>query len=470
MPDALTMSARSIRLSARHLDALITSLALPVMLMLMFVELFGGAIETGATKYVTYVVPGVVLLCAGFGSATTAVAVSQDMTGGIVDRLRAMDVGGAAVMAGHVAASIVRNAASGVLVVAMALLLGFGPSAGVLAWLAVIGLLLLFVVAISWMAAAIGLVASSPEAANGFTFVVMFLPYASSAFVPVDTMPGWLHGFAPHQPVTPIVETLRGLLLGTPVGGEAWTALAWCAGILAVSVVASAGVFPGRTAWVAPRPLEAPAHDRARPRRDVAVVARSQVAGHVPAVEAEGADAAGARRQAQRLAVRAARHEPSGDAADVLRRDVRDALAREPRVRVRVVDRGAPVRRGGRGDGGQHRGERGCRGGEEGEAVAHGGIDTPRPLDRHRGGRRRAITARRPRARARPPRRQASLATPAARGAPTTTAPPRTPLPRAGPPRARGAPAPRRTARCRRTQSRRPPPSARRTERPRLRV
>jgi ABC-2 type transport system permease protein len=248
MSDALTMSGRAIRLSLRHVDALLTALFLPVMLMVLFVELFGGAIETGATSYVTYVVPGVILLCAGFGSATTAVSVSRDMTGGIVDRLRAMDVGGPAVMAGHVAASVVRNAASAVLVLAMALLLGFRPSAGVLAWLAVAGLLLCFVVAVSWLAAAIGLVASSPEAANGFTFVVMFLPYASSAFVPVDTMPGWLHGFAAHQPVTPIVETLRGLLLGTPVGSEAWTAVAWCAGILAVSIAAAAALFRRRTA------------------------------------------------------------------------------------------------------------------------------------------------------------------------------------------------------------------------------
>src|SRR4051794_8919883 len=130
MSDALTMSARAIRLSLRHVDALLTALFLPVMLMVIFVELFGGAIETGATSYVTYVVPGVILLCAGFGSATTAVTVSQDMTGGIVDRLRAMDVGGAAVMAGHVAASIVRNGASGVLVLAGAPVVGFPPRAG----------------------------------------------------------------------------------------------------------------------------------------------------------------------------------------------------------------------------------------------------------------------------------------------------------------------------------------------------
>src|SRR3954463_10790878 len=136
MSDALTMSGRSIRQSMRHLDALITSLLLPVMLMLVFVELFGGAIETGAGRYVTYVVPGVIRLCAGFGSATTAVSVSQDMTGGIVDRLRSMNVGGAAVMAGHVAASVVRNAASAALVLAVALVLGFRPGAGPLAWLA----------------------------------------------------------------------------------------------------------------------------------------------------------------------------------------------------------------------------------------------------------------------------------------------------------------------------------------------
>ena len=247
MSDAITMSERSVRLSMRQVDALITSLLLPVMLMLLFVELFGGAIETGSGDYVTYVVPGVILLCAGFGSATTAVSVSQDMTGGIVDRLRAMDVGGAAVLSGHVAASVVRNVASTTLVIAVALALGFRPVGDPLAWLAVAGVLLAFVVAVSWLAATIGLLAGSPEAANGFTFFVMFLPYASSAFVPVATMPSWLQGFGAHQPVTPVTETLRGLLLGTPVGSEAWTALLWCAGIAAVSIVASAALFQRRT-------------------------------------------------------------------------------------------------------------------------------------------------------------------------------------------------------------------------------
>jgi ABC-2 type transport system permease protein len=244
--DVTTMAGRCVRLSRRNLEALLTALLLPVLLMLLFVELFGGAIDTG-TEYVTYVVPGVILLCAGFGSAITAVSVSQDMTGGIVDRLRSMDVRGAAVLGGHVAASVVRNAASTALVLGVALAIGFRPQAGPLAWLGVAGVLLAFVLAMSWLAAAIGLLARSPEGANGFTFVVMFLPYASSAFVPVQTMPSWIQGFARHQPVTPVVETLRGLLLGTPVGTAPWTALAWCAGILAVSVAASGLLFQRRT-------------------------------------------------------------------------------------------------------------------------------------------------------------------------------------------------------------------------------
>jgi len=159
-----------------------------------------------------------------------------------------MDVGGAAVLAGHVAASVARNAASTILVFGVAFLIGFRPQAGPLDWLAAAAVLLAFVLAISWLAAAIGLLATSPEAAHDFTFVVMFLPYASSAFVPVDTMPSWIQGFAQHPPITPVIETLRGLLLGTPVGTSAWTALAWCGAILGVSVAVSGVLFGRRTA------------------------------------------------------------------------------------------------------------------------------------------------------------------------------------------------------------------------------
>ncbi|HVX44009.1 MAG TPA: ABC transporter permease [Mycobacteriales bacterium] len=241
------MIGRCVRLSRRNIEALTTSLALPIMLMLLFVYLFGGAIHTG-TKYVTYVVPGVLLLCAGFGSATTAVSVSQDLTGGIVDRLRSMDVGGASVLCGHVVASVARNAVSTVLVFGVAFAIGFRPHADVLDWLGAVGILLLFISAISWLAAAIGLLARTPEAASGFTFLIMFLPYASSAFVPIDTMPSWIRGFAGHQPITPVIESMRGLLLGTPIGSSAWQALAWCGGILLVSAAASGRLFRTRTA------------------------------------------------------------------------------------------------------------------------------------------------------------------------------------------------------------------------------
>lgn len=246
MSDTLTMVGRGVRLSARNVEALLTAVFLPIMLMLLFVYLFGGAINTG-TAYVTYVVPGVLLLCAGFGAAMTAVSVSQDMTTGIVDRFRSMDVPAASILAGHVVASVARNLVSTALVFAVAFGIGFRPSAGPAQWLAAVGVLLLFIVAISWLSAAVGLLARTPEAAGGFSFFVSFLPYPSSAFVPIDTMPGWLRGFATHQPITSVIETLRGLLLDLPLGTSPWRAVAWCVGIIAASVAVAGVLFRLRT-------------------------------------------------------------------------------------------------------------------------------------------------------------------------------------------------------------------------------
>jgi ABC-2 type transport system permease protein len=245
--DTVTMIDRCVRLSRRNVDALITALMLPIMLMLMFVYLFGGAINTG-TAYVTYVVPGVILLCAGFGSATTAISASQDMRNGIIDRFRSMDIGAPALLTGHVVASVVRNLASSVLVFGVALAIGFRPHASVAQWAAAIGVLVLFMLAVSWFAAMVGLFASSPEAASGFTFFVMFLPYASSAFVPIATMPSWLHGFSRHQPCTPVIESIRALLAGHAPGSNASIAAIWCVGILAVSIIGSTFAFRRRTA------------------------------------------------------------------------------------------------------------------------------------------------------------------------------------------------------------------------------
>lgn len=247
MSDALIMTGRSIRLSRRNVDALMTAMALPVMLLLIFVYFLGGAIDTG-TEYVTYVVPGVLLLCAGFGSASTAVTVTEDLKGGIIDRFRSLDIGGIPILAGHVLASTARNLIATALVFALAFAIGFRPSAGPGGWLAAIGLLATYIAALSWLSAAVGLLVKSPEAAGGFTFFVSFLPYPSSAFVPTDTMPSWLQGFAAHQPVTHVTEAVRGLLLGQPVGSTGWVALAWCTGILAASVAASGTLFKRRTA------------------------------------------------------------------------------------------------------------------------------------------------------------------------------------------------------------------------------
>jgi ABC-2 type transport system permease protein len=244
--DLLIMMRRAARLTTRNGDALISSLAMPIMLMLLFVYLFGGAIETG-TEYVTYVVPGVIMLCASFGASLTAPIVTNDMTNGIMDRFRSLDVRGVAVLGGHVFASTARNLVATVLVLGVGFLIGFRPEASFVDWLAVLGLLVSAIIALSWAAAAVGLLAKTPEAANGFTFFVMFLPYPSSAFVPVETMPSWIHGFADNQPFTPLIESLRGFLLGTPVGNSPWVALAWCAGILTASIVATGFLFKRRT-------------------------------------------------------------------------------------------------------------------------------------------------------------------------------------------------------------------------------
>jgi ABC-2 type transport system permease protein len=244
--EALTIIGRCLRLSRRNVEALITSLALPVIILLLFVYLFGGAIQTGGA-YVTYVVPGVILLAATFGAGTTAVSVSLDMSTPVIDRFRSMGVRGASVLGGQVAASVIRNLVSAVLVVGAAVAIGFRSHTSVGAWLATAAVLALFVLAISWLAAALGILAKTPEAANGFAFLVSFLPYASSAFVPIATMPGWLRGFSRHQPVTPVIETVRALLLGTPVGDSAWWALAWSVGITVAAMALCVVLFRRRT-------------------------------------------------------------------------------------------------------------------------------------------------------------------------------------------------------------------------------
>ena len=237
-----TFIARSFLHSVRDVEAMLMAVVLPTMLMLMFTWIFGNAIDpTGG--YVDYVVPGIILLCAGFGASSTAIAVSRDMTTGIIDRFRTMPIRSGAVLTGHVVASLVRNLVATAVVIAVALLVGFRPVATPLEWLGVLGVVALYILAITYLFAAIGLAASTPEAASGYGFILLFLPYVSSAFVPIETMPEWLQAVAEYQPITPVIETIRALLMDAPLGDSAWWALGWCVGIIAVSVVWGAWLF-----------------------------------------------------------------------------------------------------------------------------------------------------------------------------------------------------------------------------------
>jgi ABC-2 type transport system permease protein len=247
LADTVTFVHRSIRHSLRSVDAMMTALVLPLLILLMFVYVFGGALDPGG-DYLTYVVPGIILLCAGFGSADTSVTVATDMTTGVIDRFRSLPVAGVCVLVGHVVATLLRNLVSTVVVLGVAIAIGFRPTATAVEWLAVAGILVLFMSAIGWLAAAFGLIARSAQGAAAFAFIVMFLPYVSSAFVPPSTMPGFLRGIAEHQPVTPVIETLRALMTGTPIGSNGAIAVIWCVCGIALGAAGSAWLFGRRMA------------------------------------------------------------------------------------------------------------------------------------------------------------------------------------------------------------------------------
>ncbi|WP_157156642.1 ABC transporter permease [Diaminobutyricimonas sp. LJ205] len=236
--DSGTMITRSVRHTLRNLDALLISVILPIMLLLIFTFVFGGAISPDG-EYLNYVVPGIILICSGYGASMTAISVTKDMTEGIVDRFRTMSMAASAVLTGHVTASVLRNFVSTGLVIGLAVVLGFRPTGGLLEWLGALGVLTLFILAMSWLAAVFGLLAKSVEAASGFSFAILFLPYVSSAFVPVATLPEWLQPIAEHQPITLINESVRGLLFDLPVGDDLLPAVLWCLGVLLVAITAS---------------------------------------------------------------------------------------------------------------------------------------------------------------------------------------------------------------------------------------
>jgi ABC-2 type transport system permease protein len=238
MRDSATMLRRNLRRALRYPGLTLWTVAMPVFLLLLFVGVFGGALGAGISglsagggTYINYIAPGIILMAVTAGSVSTATSVSIDMSEGIINRFRTMAISRASVLTGHVVGSVIQTMTSIVLVIGVALLMGFRPTASIIEWLAVIGILTLIAVALTWLAAAAGLVAKSPESASNLPLPVIFLPMLGSGFVPPESMPTAVRWFAEHQPFTPINETLRGLLMGTAIGSNAIVALVWCAGL-----------------------------------------------------------------------------------------------------------------------------------------------------------------------------------------------------------------------------------------------
>jgi ABC-2 type transport system permease protein len=235
--DTAVLQGRSVRHILRSPDTIITTTIVPIAFLLLFVYVFGGAIETGSNSYVTYLLPGILLITIASGISYTAYRLFGDLQSGIFERFQSMPIARSAVLWAHVLTSLVANLVSVGVVVLVALLMGFRSGAGVLAWLAVLGILVLFTLALTWLAVIAGLSAKTVDGASAFSYPLIFLPFVSSAFVPTESMPGPVRAFAENQPVTSIVDAIRSLLTGQPVGSDIWVALAWCVGILVVAYV-----------------------------------------------------------------------------------------------------------------------------------------------------------------------------------------------------------------------------------------
>ncbi|MGZ4474548.1 MAG: ABC transporter permease [Nocardioides sp.] len=235
LQDVSVLTRRSLTHILRSPDTIITTAITPVAMLLLFVYVLGGAIDVGSTQYVDYLLPGILLITVASGISYTGYRLFLDMRGGIVERFQSMPISRAAVLWAHVLTSMVANLISLAVVVGVGLIMGFRTGAGVLSWLAVIGIIGLFTLALTWLAVIPGLTATTVDGVSGFSYPLIFLPFISSAFVPTAGMPGPVRWFAEHQPVTAIVDTVRNLFATTPVGHDGWIAVAWCVGILVVA-------------------------------------------------------------------------------------------------------------------------------------------------------------------------------------------------------------------------------------------
>jgi ABC-2 type transport system permease protein len=241
--DTAALLGRSLRHILRSPDTIITTTIMPIAFLLLFVYVFGGAINTGQGKYVDYLLPGILLITIASGISYTAFRLFLDMSNGIFERLQSMPIARSAVLWAHVLTSLVANLVSLVVVVLVAVAMGFRTGASPGAWAAVVGILVVFTLALTWLAVIPGLTASSPDGASAFAYPLIFLPFISSAFVPTHSMPGPVRAFADHQPVTSIVNTIRDLFTQQPVHGDIWTALAWCFGLLVVAYLVAIATY-----------------------------------------------------------------------------------------------------------------------------------------------------------------------------------------------------------------------------------
>jgi ABC-2 type transport system permease protein len=246
--DTVVLLGRSLRHVLRSPDTIITTAVTPVAMLLLFVYVLGGAISAGPGRYVDYLLPGILLITVASGISYTAYRLFTDVSGGMVERLRSLPIARSAVLWAHVLTSVVASVVSLAHVVLVALAMGFRSGASVLAWLEVAGILLLFTLALTWLAVLPGLAATTVDGVSGFSYPLVFLPFVSSAFVPTSGMPGPVRAFAQRQPVTPIVDTIRGLYAGQAVGDEGWLAVAWCLGLLVVAYVLATRAYRRRFA------------------------------------------------------------------------------------------------------------------------------------------------------------------------------------------------------------------------------
>jgi ABC-2 type transport system permease protein len=247
LTDTAALTGRTLRHVTRSVDTIITTAVVPIAMMLLFVYVFGGAIDTGPVDYVDYMLPGILLITVASGISYTAFRLFTDMQEGIFERFQSMPVARSGLLWAHVVTTLVATMISLAVVIAVAFAMGFRTGAGPLAWLAVAAILVLFTVALTWLAVIPGLSATTIEGASAFSYPLIFLPFLSSAFVPTDTMPGPVRWFAENQPVTSIIDTIRNLFAEQPVGSDVWVALGWCVGLLVVSYTLAMATYRRKT-------------------------------------------------------------------------------------------------------------------------------------------------------------------------------------------------------------------------------